>query len=206
MASKKKTATAPPEEAAQLVKVEETAATERLTTVSGWEITDQGDMDACGELAAEARDCREKLEEELKKITAPMRSAEKAVRDLFRPAISTNQQVEDICKRAICAFEHKKMLEARAARQEVEAKGGVADEKTLLVAHGHGAVQTASNISTKRVFRFEIVDASKIPDAYWTRVLNEKLIQSAIDTNGGGVEIPGIKVVEDIEVKHRARR
>jgi len=205
MASKKKAA-APPEEAAQLVKVEESAATDRLTTVSGWEIADQSDMDLCGQIAAEARDRREALEEELKKITAPMRTAEKAVRDLFRPAISTNQTVEDICKRAIGTFEHKKMLEARTARLAVEAQGGKADEKTLLVAHGHGAVQTAGNISTKRVFRFEVVDASKIPDAYWTRVLNEKLIQTKIDSEGGGVEIPGIQVVEDIEVKHKARR
>lgn len=189
-----------------LVKKEESEATELLATVSGWEIESQEDMDMCGAIKKQARDKREELEKRLKEITAPIRQAEKSARDLFRPRISTLQQVENVATEAIRQFELKKLALAREARKQVEAGGGVADEKTLLVAHGHGAVSAAAEVTTSRIFRFEVKNNEEIPERYWRLVLDEDLIQADINAAGGKISIPGIEVIEDIQVRNKARR
>lgn len=194
------------EETAAIVRQAEEAATECLTVVSGYEIESQDDMDMVGTLKREARDRREALEARQKEITAPIRAAEKSVRDLFRPAISTNTQIENICTDAIRRFELRKMEERRAALKQIEATGGKADEATLAVAHGHGAVETSELVTTRKVFRFEVKDPDQIPERYWRRVLDEKLIQADIDEARGAIKIAGVEVIEDVEVRNKARR
>lgn len=194
------------EETAALVAAAEQTSTEVLTVVSGYEIESQDDMDMVGQMKREARDRRESLDARLKEITAPMRAAEKSVRDLFRPAISTNTQIENICTEAIRRFELRKMEERRAALKQIEATGGKADEATLAVAHGHGVVETSDLVSTRKVFRFEVKDPEQIPERYWRRVLDEKLIQTDIDEARGNIKIAGVEVIEDVEVRNKARR
>lgn len=207
MASKKKAPKVEQQQAdIQLVTASEAEGKDTLEAVSGWEIQTQEDMDDAGGLKRELFTKRKALEERLEEIVAPIRAAKKSAEDLFKPAINMLQQAENICTQAIKAFELKKLHAQREALAEVEASGGKVDAATLVVAHGNNAVQTSEAVSTSRVLRFEILDLEAIPEKYWVRTVNEKKIQAEIDAADGKVEIPGIKVVEDIQVRNKPRR
>lgn len=113
------------------------------------------------------------------------------------------------------AAEARRLSEERSAKAaELDAGGSklmaIAMQKSAERAAGDAAAADAAarqvtavpvvaahrkldGVSVRRVLKFEIVDESQIPDAFWKRVLDETAIRKhGIDTDGA-VPVPGIR-------------
>ncbi len=204
MAGRKKKAEAPAEHQA-LVLEHEAYAQEALQVVSGWQIETQQDMDEAGEMKADFFSRRKLLEEKLKEITGPILTAEKAARNLFKPAISMLKNNEDIVTAALRDYELRRMQERRAALAEIAESGGKASEATLAIAHGANHVDLAEQVGSRRVFVAKLVDERLVPDEYIIRVVDIAKIQRLVTDKMGQVEIPGIEITEDVQIKNKPR-
>jgi hypothetical protein len=202
---RKKKADAAPTADTELVQEHELFAREALMLATAWAITTQEDMSEAGELKRELYTKRKALEERLKEITAPMRAAEKSVRDLFRPAISMLEKGEAVVTEALRQYELARMLERREALAEIEASGGRADAATLAIAHGVGTLELASEVASRRVFRAVLKDASLVEEKYIIRVIDHAKVQRDVTDAMGQITIPGFEIVEDIQIKNKPR-
>jgi hypothetical protein len=183
----------------------EAQASETLAFVASWSIQDQAEMDDAGALLAQCVAKKRELEAELKEITAPMRLAEKRVRDKWKPAIAYLEQSEAAIKGAMRSFELQRLQEQKEAQRLVAESGGQVDAATLVVAHGQNQVQLASQVSSRQLRRWRIINESLIPEKYFVRLLNEKAIDAELKLVGGKLAIPGIEVYEDVEIKNKPR-
>ena len=187
------------------IDLAEAWAKESLEVLRAFEITSQEDMDDVDAFLEETDATKKKLAAELKEITKPLRDEEKVARDCFRVAQGLVESVDATLREIKRKHELAQREKQRAALAAVAATGGEADAKTLVVAHGHENVQS-STTNSRTVWRWEVEDATKIPDGYYMRVLNKELIDELVKENGGKTEIPGIKVIEDVAIARKGSR
>lgn len=133
-------------------------------------------------------------------ITAPMRAAEKGVRDLFRPALNALAEAESILKEAIGkaqAAQHEANRQATAAAQIAISQGNAlaAAQATQGLTH----IAPPPGITTKDVLTFRIVDPNLVPRQLC--VPSDQLIRAAIAA--GFHEIPGVLIEKDTQVTVR---
>jgi len=164
------------------------------------------------------------LEDERKKITAPLDATKKAVMDLFRKPLTALEGAEEIIKRSAFAFvqkqeqarldEEKKlrdkaemerlMLEEEIAKNQ--AKGietvNLEEKKADIITPTlQSNVTKISGTFVKKTWRAKVVDFSKLPDLY--KLPNDKLLNSfAVETKGAG-EIAGIEFYQEEQLISR---
>lgn len=104
---------------------------------------------------------------------------------------------EEQAKADELARKERERLAALAARQEATGKTERAEATMERAAAVVAPVISreppkVSGIATRNVPKFEIVDASKVPDEYWT--LDEVKIGKAVRATSGTVPIPGVRI------------
>jgi hypothetical protein len=162
------------------VKAEAEASGGMLPYLASLEIQSQASADAAGALLTKIKSEAKALEAKRTSVTGPINEALRAVNDLFRGPRENYAKAEAILKGKIGAFV------ASVAQARVEAMQAEAP-----------AVAPAalpSNMSSRVVRRFEIVDAAQIPREYLQP--NAAAIQASIDA--GVDSIPGVRVFEQV--------
>jgi hypothetical protein len=145
----------------------------------------------------------------------PFNKLVKRVNDIFRPIGDGLEKSESVIKDKIKQWrikkesirqeeEHKRQIEyqKKIAKEQVLAKKErreaeiIVPPPTVIQTQTRGTTSTASSRS---VWKYEIVDESKIPDDYF--VLDESKIKAMI--RSGTRDIPGIRIFEDFEISVR---
>ena len=136
---------------------------------------------------------RRALEGQLKKITAPIRKAEQAARDLFRPALDDLSQAEQVLRKQIAAYHDALRAERAKALAEASAKAQSEPEKAAaLVVQASAPTPAAPGVRTRKVWRWKVTDPSLVPNEYM--VLDEVAIDAIVKVKKDKTEITGIEV------------
>ena len=89
---------------------------------------------------------------------------------------------------------HQEKLDAEAAQRERTARAEIlearADDK--IATPGQSVAPKVSGIQSRTAWKFEVIDASKVPDQYKT--IDEKKIGGVVRALKGDTEIPGVRV------------
>jgi hypothetical protein len=190
----------------EALKAAERWAQETLEVVATFLVETQEDMDLAGGMLAEIVKKNKELTAELKSLTDPIRAEEKATRDLYKPSIQLLDSGEAALKNLMRTFELAKLKARDEALKQIAASGGTGTPEALTIAHGHGAVETAASVSASSVFKFRVTDESLIPEKYFVRVLNEKMIEQEIKLTGGKTTINGVEIYEDVQIRNKPTR
>lgn len=152
-------------------------------------------LQALGHVGVVARDQLKVIEEKRTSITKPLLAAKTATDDLFRPAKDALNALIKCCNDRLAQYER----ERRAAQQQALAAvgQGAMDEHTLAVAHSH-VEALPENMSARKDFVVEVVDFAQVPDQY--KMLNERAVLEAAKATGGAVQIPGLRIAEDVRI------
>jgi hypothetical protein len=179
-----------------------TTAEGALVQLRALEVTPDN-MSFVGEILVDVKKKLKGLEERLKEITAPIRAAEQSARDLFRPAINALQESEKLLKQKI-ADSQRKQLEANrvamAATQQALDAGDV--RGAALASAGIAPTAPPAGVSTRPVLKFTVVDEIRVPRELCSPDL--KKIAAYIELHGK-VFIPGVTIVEDVQVSVRTK-
>jgi len=144
----------------------------------------------------------------------PLNDQVKAINDRFKASLKPLEDVEAKVKRLIGNYtleqdrirreKERELQEAHAkemAKQEKEAdKAGTDFVPTVApsIVRSTPTIKTESGKTTTiKVWKFEIVDAAKVPREYLE--VNESLVRKAVQA--GAREIAGVRIYEDVQVK-----
>lgn len=191
-----------------------------VESVDTFAVANADDYAAGAEVLKTIKGLASDVEAQRKKITAPLDQAKKEVMDLFRPFTNALTDAEGKIKRRLIGWkseqdriareEQRKADErARKERERLEvqaraaAEAGRAERAETLRQRAEVVVSAppttvapkVSGISERTAWKFEIVDASKVPDKYKT--IDEKKIGGVVRALKGDTDIPGIRVYEE---------
>jgi hypothetical protein len=137
-------------------------------------------------------------------ITKPLNETLRNVRGFFAPVESQWSEAEVIVKKKMLDFQRAELAKAKTEEVKIEAKveagkmsfdkaaekiEEVTPEKTIKAEGGNGSAQF------KKIRVVKVEDEKLIPDEYWVLDM-VKVRKVAL----AGVEIPGVKVVEELSV------
>lgn len=121
-------------------------------------------MEQVGSILTDIKGRVNVVEAEQKKMTAPVRAAEKAIRDFFRPALTDYQQAERILKEKISlAVRAQTQANDNAMRQAQVALEAGKPREAALAANVIESTAVPANISVRPRLRFEIVNPDIVP-------------------------------------------
>lgn len=156
-------------------------------------ITDEKGFQEVGSMLKDVRARADEIKEKQKAITAPMRSALDEVYSLFRPALSSLEEVEQTLKAQVADW-----LTTRAERERLQlqavseaAQAGRFTEAAAALAKIESA-PTVQGISAREIVTIEVIDPSLVPDQYW--VVDEKSILRMAQAAKGNIQIPGVVI------------
>lgn len=196
-------------------------------SVETFECKDAATYEGGADVLKTIKGLHREVEGQRKAITQPLNDAKKQVMDLFRPLTDTLSQAERTIKQRLVAWkseqdriarEEQRKAEAKAQRErerlqkqadEAAAKGREDRAQTLqdraastVAAPPPPAAPKVSGVQTRTVWRFRVVDASKVPDKY--KVVDEKKIGGVVRALKGDTEIPGVEVWEESTMAARS--
>lgn len=144
-------------------------------------------------MLAAAKATTKAIDTEYKKHIEPVEALDEKLR-LVSSAWITKQEAKRIAEQEkLDKKRDAKIAKIEQKNAEREAKGLEVKDDFVPVVQAE-AVQT-SGISFRKVYRFEIIDESLIPDDYF--IVDEVAIGKAVREAKGEITIPGVKVIID---------
>ena len=180
-----------------------------LATLALAVIENQAEMDEAGDIKRQAFEKQKQLEAERKDLKAPVLEAGRRIDNKFKPALGYCQAIQDACEKLIVSFRLKAAAEQDAALKAIADSGGtLADESTLVVAHGAEVLALPDTVREVVTYTWRVTDAGAVPDVYWHRVLNAALIDGIVKEKGFAAQqdIPGILIEREIGIVNKASR
>lgn len=185
-----------------------------------FQVTDADSYEHGAEVLRSIKSMYNTVETKRKAITSPLDQAKRQVMDLFRPFTDSLSSAERTLKKRLIGWkneqeriareEQRKAEEAaRKERERLEKQAAKAEEAgrteraevlrdraefTVPVAPAP-ATPKVSGLSDRKVWRFEIVDAAKIPREYL--IPDEKRIGGVVRALKQDANIPGVRVYEE---------
>lgn len=156
------------------------------------QIETQDDLEFAATVLGETKKKAKELEARLKEITAPLRAAEKSVRDLFRPALDFYGTLEKELKARIGEVKLRQEEENRRAMEAAAAAHAAGD-----AAGTSQALATVKNLASVKgvgarlAWDFEIEDESQLPRDYL--MPNVRAISDAAKGVETPPAIPGVR-------------
>lgn len=197
------------------------------SSVETFECKDAATYESGAEVLKTIKGLHRQVEDQRKTITKPLDEAKRQVMDLFRPLTNTLTQAERTIKQRLVAWsneqerirreEQRKADEkARKERERLEKQAEEARKKgreeraqtlqdravSTVAAPPPPAAPKVSGVQTRTVWRFRVVDASKVPDKY--KVVDEKKVGGVVRSLKGDTEIPGVEVWEESTMAARS--
>lgn len=191
-----------------------------LTLASSYTVTTAAQYEfAAGELK-NIKASTKALEEMRKTATRPLDEAKAAIMDWFRPVGERYAQAEKMIKSAMLTYqqeeERKRAIaeaqareEARKEQDRVNAEALAAADRALASGNKETAdaiiaavpdvkpapvpvaVTKIKGISTRKVWKFRVVDKSKVPEEY--KIVDETLLGKVARSSQGAISVPGVE-------------
>lgn len=188
--------------------------------VETFEVTTAADFERGAEILKAIKAALNSTEEQRKEITQPLDASKKRVMDLFRPFTDSLAAAERKLKQRLVSWKNeqdriareearkadekarkdREKLEKQAADAEAAGRTERADALrdravSIVAAVPITEAPRVSGISTRKIYKFRIVDASKVPDQY--KVIDEKRIGAVVRALKTDANIPGVEVYEE---------
>jgi hypothetical protein len=140
-----------------------------------------------------------------KEITGPLETAKEQIEKAMKPyALKKLNEQEERERLAQVALENQAVEQAAAAPTQEKAEE-VLNTAVAAVGRIHQSSSTRGHYGSvtnkQKKYKFEIIDVEQIPRAYL--VPDEKKIRAAINGKDRVKEIPGVKIVEDVQFSSR---
>lgn len=152
-------------------------------------------LEALGAMREEARQKLKELEAKRTSITKPLLAAKRAADEVFAPATQQCEAVMNTCTSRLTDYERQRLAAQREAAALVQTTPD--DPHLLAVAHG-SAEPLPAQVSTRVVFTYEVIDFAAVPDE--CKQIDDQHVLELIRLSGGTIEIPGIRIVQDVKV------
>lgn len=198
-------ADAPEASAMEKVKLEITTEREMLTKVlekvQKLPLETDAQIEALGAFTGKVQTQLAAIDGKRKDLVGPYNQIVKDINGWFKP-------LTDLCTAIIST--NKKRIGARLLELEqaqdtalavIEEGAGTAPAEAFEIAHK--PVEAPKNTSARAVWVWEVSDAGKIPEAYWTRVLNRDMIDAKVKAEGADCDIPGIRLEKTLSLTVR---
>lgn len=172
-------------------------------------------------LLKEIKSTQKKLDELRKSWTKPLDESKKGIMNFFRPMMEILSSSESSVKSKILIFRQEQQRiraekEARLreqARKEQEKLERAAERKAQRLEENgkleaaeeiretvpevsmpvlENEIPKAKGISTRDVWKFQIVNSDKVPDEY--KMVDEKKVGAVVRATKGAIKIPGVKI------------
>lgn len=167
-----------------------TAAQRTLDQLRAMPVT-QANMDLVGAILVDVKTKYKELDARLKSITAPMRAAEKSVRDLFRPALNALAEAEAVLKKGIADAQRAQWAQNQEMQQKAQAALAVGDARgAALAVHALEAVVSPAGVNVREVVAFRVIDPALVPRELCSP--DDAKIKAAVAA--GYREIPGVLI------------
>lgn len=190
------------------------------TQVNNFKIVNQEQYNSSGEYLKSIKTAYKQIEDLRMSMTRPLDNSKKRIMDFFRKPLDVLTNAEGVLKRGILMYqraqeaarveqERKLQAEAERKRQEALAKAELAraegkDAKAdkyedkangIIVPTLAPTIQKVAGISTKMVWKFEVIDEALIPREYLTPDLVK--IGKVVRATGSTLPIPGVKIYSE---------
>jgi len=153
-----------------------------------------------GSILVDVKTRYKELDARMKAITAPMRAAEKGVRDLFRPALTALAEAEALLKQGLSDAARAQQAANAAAMQQAQAALAQGDVRgAALAATTLTPVQAVEGVQMKEVWNFRVVDPNSVPRELCSP--DDAKIKAYIAA--GARQIPGVLVELGTQVSVR---
>ena len=144
------------------------------------------------ELLIEAKDKAKEIQEYRFSITRPIDAEKKEVMDEFRPLVSKLGQIEIVIKGKLAKY-YEAIHAEKQRKLDAAAKAG---DKEAMTAAAAPAPKT-KGVRMREVTKWEVVLRSRVPDKFWTRIIDEGAIDAAVKE---GINVPGIRIWKETVV------
>lgn len=190
--------------------------------LQSFKITNQDEYTTAGEYLKSVKSATKQLEELRVSMTKPLDESKKRIMDFFRKPLDILAQAESTLKKGVLTYQQeqerkRREEEARLAEiqrkeaeklakkaEKAEAKGNTekaeelrqqAQETQMITPTVANKVEKVAGISTKKIWRFKIVDTNKIPRQYL--IPNEKMLGQVAQATKGTLKIEGVEFYAD---------
>jgi hypothetical protein len=168
--------------------------------LSGASIADDEDYKATCGLLFEVAEQKKRAEEKKDEVVGPAKLIIATINEWFSPLEKRLKEREAALKELVRKYaidrEHQRIAQLRSGAKLAKVDPSKAQE--LIRTADDVLAPKVKGIAFQGKLKFKVFDESKIPDAYFTRVLNEDAVQAAVEA---GEEVPGIAVVDERIVK-----
>ena len=153
------------------------------------------DVSSASEFLKTIKGMENKVEEKRLEFIQPLNQSLKAINDTFRKLRMPLEQVRKSLSNKILSWrkeEEEKIRKEEERRRKIQEAHKKAGHEIKEVVELEKVKATIGSTRTKKVWTFEIVDFSKVPDSY--KELNSVAVNQAIRT--GVREINGLKIFQ----------
>lgn len=193
-------------EVVRKIQDSEQEATETLQALAEIRVDSHEDLECVNECLRDTKTRRNEIKASEDGILAPVKQLLRQISDMTTPAKKAWEQVEGtlrgiVSAAALAEAERNRKLAQQAAEAHAEGSDAVA----LL-----GRMTTATDLqgtSVKIVWVAVVEDASKLPDAYIERRVNQQALKAYADSFEGRepAPLPGVSFVQDAALRVRSR-
>lgn len=154
-------------------------------------IESRSDFEVVSEALRAVVATRAEIEAERQRVVKPLRQALDSANDLFKRVDARHAEFETVARAELASY-HDRCRQEESRLLQLAATSETHSDALALVSE---ASPVAAGISTRRLRRWRLVDAVKVPDQFW--LLDETKIGKAVRA---GVEIPGIESYTETSV------
>ncbi len=185
-----------------------------IPLVEGIQITSKAEMEVAADFLAKVKARSKQLEERRLEYTKPINESLRKINADFKEMAEPYLRMEAQLKQRIGKYvDHQRQMaaleEARLEEQRRQQAAKIAKEenitkrqalaqieKPVVEAENTSAKTESGSVSTKMVWKFEVVNTENVPEIY--KVVDEKAIRKAIAN--GVHRIAGVKIWEESQV------
>lgn len=168
-------------------------ATELVQRAQDFKPATQAQADKLSALLVEVKTRFKALETERTSATKPLLATKRKIDEWFKPAKAALTEAEKLLKGKMSAY----LVEADQAK----AKALVCDTTEV-----PAEASTGKGVSAKRKWTWRVADITKVPEEYLVKVVHTQAVDDAIADRGGQVNIPGIVIEEEFDLRVTARK
>lgn len=154
------------------------------------------DRDRAGRLINSAKDKIKALEADRREVVDPINADVRRINGWYKPVVEFYEACQRSLKDRLAARLKELQAEQDAALATVQAQAGHASAEVFAIAHATPSAPEA--VQQREVWKFEVVDFSKLPDEY--KMADEAKIRKVVQALKADCDIPGIRLIPEIQI------
>lgn len=182
------------------IAVHKAEADSILKMVEVFEVNNKDDYSSLGDILVDIKTQFKAIEKERKTVTEPLNAIIKKVNGWFKPASKDFEKIEKTIKRKMADYQ----LSQKQRQNEALAQAVEQEDPRFLQKATSLQMEKVQGISSRVIWRFEIVNTDLLPDHLCKRVPDNEAIDKIVQEKRDDTAIPGVRVIKDVQISARA--